>query len=354
MEAERRQHDKEKMQLQATLERERREHDKEAQRQQQEFQMKFMESEQQHKAASAEAERNALKTQMEDMQRQQQETLEQQKKGWEEQQKLLTEQVRQQQEHTRAVQAQQAKDFEEYKTDHATMIKQHEDRVKILSDELEKAREEPFDPNDQNRLVRKEGENFTKFCQAAREHLKDVKKLEKYSVAVLGPSGVGKSTIINCFAGYKVAKTGATECTQEISMVHGDADYDFYDVPGNRDHRADFYNVDNLHKLKALHLILVIYESRFEHVLKVLELLRSIDLPHVIVRNKFDFVMHAAEYEAAFKKEQDEAGNVPLLYLGRVGKDGDTPENFEQLKSIVHQHCKGSSPQEPAQKKARC
>merc|ERR1712154_516401 len=105
-------------------------------------------------------------------------------------------------------------------------------------------------------------QNFEKFCSAASTHLKDVPKKPKKSVAVLGQAGTGKSTLLNCFAGKHVSKTGLTECTDEISMVYGDGPYDFYDVPGSTDARQDFYNIEVLHKLKSLHLVLLVYFER--------------------------------------------------------------------------------------------
>jgi len=206
-----------------------------------------------------------------------------------------------------------------------------------ISKELRLAREkdEQWKAADPDRLVRRNGEAFDRFCVMASSNCANITKQQRQSIAVVGPSGVGKSTILNALAGQKVAEVGVTECTQKVSMVHAGPEYDMYDIPGNRDERADFYNIDNLHKLTSLHCIMVVYTDRFEHVLNVAKLLRSINLPHIFVRNKCNFARDGEGLERGFAKEQASANDIPLVYLGYVEKEGAVPQNIEKLKGAL-------------------
>merc|ERR1719223_1529385 len=246
-------------------------------------------------------------------------------------------------EHMEFMQRQHERDMEEYRRQNAESIKEHTEHIANLMKELQEIKEEPFDPTDPDRLVRKQNENFQKFCDAASEYLKEVPKLKTTSIAVLGPSGVGKSTIINAFAGKRGAATDVVACTQTISMVHASPEYDMYDVPGSRDERADFYNIDNLHQLKSLHLIMVVYTDRFEHVLSVSKLLTSIGLPFIFVRNKCNFKRDGPGLQLGFQKEQALAGQIPLIYLGHAEKQDDVPENTDKLKQVVKEQLASAS-----------
>lgn len=239
-------------------------------------------------------------------------------------------------------------DMQMFMQKNADDVRKHKEIIEMLQAQIKDVQKEPFDPKDPDRLVRTMNENFDQFCQAARVHLRDVPKKPKTSIAVLGPSGVGKSTIINCFAGKLVTPVDVVECTQKISMVHANEAFDIYDVPGSRDERADFYNIDSLHQLKSLHCVLVVYTDRFEHVLNVSKLLKSIDLPFIFVRNKCDFQKDGESLQRGKEKEEKSAGQVPLVYLGydrtKVEPPAVTmPGNFDQLKDVLTKTLAGSS-----------
>jgi len=243
--------------------------------------------------------------------------------------------VRKQAARAAAEMAQHKQEMEQFRLEHQKQVEEHAVRIQNLTKELEELQEEPFDPADPDRLERKQAENFQKFCDAAGEHMKGVPKYKTCSIAVLGPSGVGKSTILNGLAGREVAAVDVIECTDKISMVHATDKWDMYDVPGSRDEKADYYNVDNLYKLAALHLILVVYTDRFEHVLNVHKLLKTLQIPHIFVRNKCNFEREGDDLERAKIHEQKKAGDVALVYLGYAKHKGDVPVNIELLREAM-------------------
>lgn len=243
--------------------------------------------------------------------------------------------------HMTQMQKQHEHEMQLFREQNEANIQEHKDSIAKLQEQLEELDKEPFDPNDPDRLVNTQKQVFSRFCELAKESstLNKVPKMKKASLAFLGPSGVGKSTLINALAGREVAETDVLECTQNISMVHASEQFDMYDVPGNRDERADFYNLDHLHKLKSLHVILVVYESRFEHVLNVTKLLKALSLPMVLVRNKCNY-RRDPELKRAYEKECEEKAklgldHVPLVHIGFAEANGDKPENTDKLKEIV-------------------
>jgi len=186
--------------------------------------------------------------------------------------------------------------------------------------------------------------NFDKFCNGAAKKLSklEIHKRSKKSIAVLGPSGVGKSTIINTFAGMTVTQTGLSECTEDFSLVYSNGEIDFYDVPGTHDHRKDFYTLQRLHTLKTLHMVLIVYESRVDHITKISRLMKTVDIPFTCVRNKCDFASCPPEEWRDCKDNDTELLNtvckpirVPLFFLGRVSGDETAMQGFEDLRRSV-------------------
>lgn len=207
----------------------------------------------------------------------------------------------------------------------------------------------PYDPADPDKLGKIQKKLFNTFLDSASNDpaLMKIPKSAKFSLAVLGQSGVGKSTIINSYVGKDVTAVGKVETTQNITLVEGNAEYDFFDVPGCHDDRADFYQLDKLQKLKTLHVILVVCD-RLKLVLNILMLLKALNIPLIAVRNRCafeqldnpgQFSTPAEEWEAAKESELAElhaiAPGASLVYLGvRVGGT-KVPPNMEELTRTI-------------------
>merc|ERR1712129_503356 len=258
-----------------------------------------------------------------------------------EQMKMLRDQMRIQDELFERTQDQYREEMQRYREQNKGDIEELNATISSLNQQMEQV---VFDPEQPDQYMQLEEQNFDKFCSAAAEHLKRVPKLPKKSIAVQGPSGVGKSTVINAFAGKHVTEIGLAECTDEVSMVYGDGPFDFYDVPGSHDARADFYNVETLHKLKSLHMVFLVCESRVDHAAKVAKLMVSIKMPFIVVRNKCDFTGNTAlEWKDCKDKEvtklqvYTKVEKPPLVYLGMSNDthNGSEIEGLSELRSLM-------------------
>merc|ERR1711874_760926 len=84
------------------------------------------------------------------------------------------------------------------------------------------------------------------------------------------------------------------------------------------------------------HLVLLVYTDRFQHAVKVAKLLKTIDMPYIMVRNKCNFAREgAAAMDKAFANDKELAGDAPLMYLGYAETPDAIPEGTDKLKDAL-------------------
>lgn len=138
--------------------------------------------------------------------------------------------------------------------------------------------------------------------------------LEKNQIIFVGKSNVGKSSIINSIVNKKIAKTA--NCpgkTKAINIFNIDEKFYIIDMPGYGYSIAskkqqlkwkilieNFLSI-NQKNIKLFIYILDIRHSPTEKDLIMIKYLNSIDIPYLILLNKFDKINNIDKHEILFK-----------------------------------------------------
>merc|ERR1719310_1871759 len=159
-----------------------------------------------------------------------------------------------------------------------------------MEEELEKAEEKLIngmtDPDAYDNI---QNDIFQKFCQKVEE-VKDVTKTQKPSVAVLGQNGVGKSSLINALAETLVTPEGVVDTTTVVSKVFESPTTEYWDVPGCSEERS-YTNLKQIMAIKEMHLIIIMYVDRVEHIVKLEKFIQACKVAYLCVRSKVDQIV---------------------------------------------------------------
>jgi len=191
----------------------------------------------------------------------------------------------------------------EYERQHAEQMRALEMAAKKMEEDLKNA-EQKFtdDAGDPDKFDAIQDKIFQTFLSKVGT-MEPPPKMDRPSVAVLGQNGVGKSSLINALAGKKVTEVGYVDCTKEVSKVFGSDTTDFYDVPGCNDRRS-YCNLKHIMQIKTMHLILICYVDRVEHIIKLEEMVASCKVPYLVVRTKMDTVDAEADRHEMWNVEK--------------------------------------------------
>ncbi|KAA8903840.1 interferon-inducible GTPase-domain-containing protein [Sphaerosporella brunnea] len=127
---------------------------------------------------------------------------------------------------------------------------------------------------------------------------------DKLHFAVCGPSGSGKSSMINALRGLKknqpgAAKTGVVECTETLHRYPDPRKqmpyprFVWYDVPGAGTSKIPGWQYFNQQGLYIFDFIILVYDMRFTQIdADILENCKRFKIPAFIVRAKADQHIH--------------------------------------------------------------
>merc|ERR1719305_2161495 len=226
--------------------------------------------------------------------------------------------------------------FEKYMSENTKLVAELEDARKTLEQELQKAGEkflnQATDPDEYDKI---QTDIFQKFCSKV-EQVPDVPKTKKPSVAVLGQNGVGKSSLINALADKFVTPEGVIDTTTVVSKVYESPTTEYWDVPGCNEERS-YTNLKQIMAIKEMHLIIIMYVDRVEHIVKLEKFVRACKVPYLCVRSKVDQIVDADGKLAHDLKTEALELEAKKLSAPLIFVSAKTSEGIDYLKSSAEE-----------------
>lgn len=164
---------------------------------------------------------------------------------------------------------------------------------------------------------KKNMDNFFDREIQAIEKLPDLAKKENFSVAVMGFTSTGKSSLLNKVFGLNL-KVSPLRCTTGAERVGENHGIDVYDVFGENCEES-YHNMQVLLQAKTIHTIIVVYTDCIDTSFQMAKLMRALKVDTVFFRNKSEDLTpdEAKQVQAADEKTlQDKAGLQSQVIVG--------------------------------------
>jgi len=236
--------------------------------------------------------------------------------------RMLIDQMQQNQ----AYEREQSAKFEKFQAENLKLVKELAAAREDMEKQLEQAQEKFINGmTDPDAYDQSQNEIFQKFCQQV-EKVEGVAKTQKPSVAVLGQNGVGKSSLINALAEQFVTPEGVIDTTTVVSKVYESPTTEYWDVPGCNEERS-YTNLKQIMAIKEMHLIIIMYVDRVEHIVKLEKFVRACKVPYVCVRTKVDQIVDAGgrlahELKQEALEHEAKKLSAPLIFVSAQTKEG--------------------------------
>lgn len=130
--------------------------------------------------------------------------------------------------------------------------------------------------------------NYDKYLDVIRK-LNRPPKTAKFSIAFLGVTCSGKTTLVNTLVGHEVGKPSPLRNTKGINEVYSNDNVTLYDVFGINDNET-YHNFTLLTQLMTVHLVICLYTNSVESVQSLALLLSAASCQVHFVFSKIDSV----------------------------------------------------------------
>lgn len=183
------------------------------------------------------------------------------------------------------------------------------------------------------------------FVSIAEQIKKELEKLENAIVkcAIIGRSGVGKSSLINAIAGEKLAKVGVTETTIEIGEPYKSGRLWFYDLPGASTEKFPKSTYVEKMKIKEMDCVIFATADRFYEDDKFLiEEINKLNIPIYLTRTQVDFSVdrglkdngHSEKETLKILREDLEKASAGFPVKGIYLTSADYPQKYDLSKML--------------------